>query len=70
MCSTNISPRSLVSSRHDEREVDEFLDEIVVEMRSLSSANHDLRLWLNACQEDKDAAAGIAQAHAGRGACF
>jgi DivIVA domain-containing protein len=38
---------------YDEREVDEFLDEIVVELRRLSSDNNDLRARLKACQEDK-----------------
>jgi DivIVA domain-containing protein len=35
----------------DEREVDEFLDEIVGELLTLSCANDDLRVRLNACQE-------------------
>jgi DivIVA domain-containing protein len=36
---------------YDEREVDEFLDEIVVELRRLGNANDDLRLRLDACHE-------------------
>jgi DivIVA domain-containing protein len=38
---------------YDEREVDEFLDEILVELPRLKSNNNDLRARLNACQEDK-----------------
>jgi DivIVA domain-containing protein len=38
---------------YDEREVDEFLDESVVELRRLNSDNNDLRARLNACQQDK-----------------
>ena len=38
---------------YDEHEVDDFLDEIVVELRRLSSDNVDLRGQLKACQEDK-----------------
>jgi DivIVA domain-containing protein len=37
---------------YDEREVDEFLDEVVVQLRALSSENNDLRARLRACQED------------------
>lgn len=36
---------------YDEHEVDDFLDEIVVEMRRLSSDNADLLAQLKACQE-------------------
>jgi DivIVA domain-containing protein len=38
---------------YDEHEVDDFLDEIVVELRRLSSDNDDLLVKLKACQEDK-----------------
>jgi DivIVA domain-containing protein len=38
---------------YHEREVEEFLGEIVVGLHRLSSANDDLRLRLNACQGDK-----------------
>jgi DivIVA domain-containing protein len=38
---------------YDEQEVDDFLDEVVVELRRLSSDNDDLRAQLKACQESK-----------------
>jgi DivIVA domain-containing protein len=38
---------------YDEHEVDDFLDEIVVELRRLTSENEDLSRQLKACQEDK-----------------
>jgi DivIVA domain-containing protein len=38
---------------YDEHEVDDFLDEIVVEMRRLSADNDDLSKKLQTCQEDK-----------------
>ena len=38
---------------YDEHEVDDFLDEIVVELRRLSSENEDLSGQLKACQEDR-----------------
>jgi DivIVA domain-containing protein len=38
---------------YDEHEVDDFLDEIVVELRRLTSENEDLGRQLKACQEDK-----------------
>src|SRR5450631_2549079 len=38
---------------YDEHEVDDFLDEIVVELRRLYSENEDLTRQLKACQEDK-----------------
>ena len=37
---------------YDEHEVDDFLDEIVVELRRLTSENEDLGKKLNVCQED------------------
>ncbi|MHB8273994.1 MAG: DivIVA domain-containing protein, partial [Dermatophilaceae bacterium] len=43
---------------YDEQEVDDFLDEIVVELRRLSSDNDDLRAQLKACQESKGMTAG------------
>lgn len=42
---------------YDEREVDEFLDVVLVEMRRLNSDNTDLRLRLKACRSDKGAVA-------------
>ena len=38
---------------YDEQEVDDFLDEIVVELRRLSTDNDDLGAQLEACQESK-----------------
>ena len=38
---------------YDEHEVDDFLDEIVVEMRRLTSENEDLSKQLQSCLEDK-----------------
>jgi DivIVA domain-containing protein len=38
---------------YDEHEVDDVLDEIVVELRRLTSENEDLSRQLKACQEDK-----------------
>ncbi len=38
---------------YDEQEVDDFLDEIVVELRRLSADNDDLGVQLKACQESK-----------------
>ena len=38
---------------YDEQEVDDFLDEIVVELRRLSTDNEDLGVQLKACQESK-----------------
>jgi DivIVA domain-containing protein len=38
---------------YDEHEVDDFLDEIVVELRRLTSENEDLARQLKVCQEDK-----------------
>src|SRR4029079_4822591 len=38
---------------YDEQEVDDFLDEVVVELRRLSSDGDDLRTQLKACQESK-----------------
>ena len=38
---------------YDEHEVDDFLDEIVVEMRRLTSENEDLSKQLQTCLEDK-----------------
>jgi len=38
---------------YDEHEVDDFLDEIVVELRRLTSENEDLSKQLKICQEDK-----------------
>jgi DivIVA domain-containing protein len=38
---------------YDEHEVDDFLDEIVVELRRLSNENEDLSGQLKACQEDR-----------------
>ena len=38
---------------YDEQEVDDFLDEIVVELRRLSADNGDLGAQLKACQESK-----------------
>jgi DivIVA domain-containing protein len=38
---------------YDEHEVDDFLDEIVVELRRLSSENEDLTKRLTTCLEDK-----------------
>jgi len=40
---------------YDEHEVDDFLDEIVVELRRLSSENDDLSRQLTTCLEDKSA---------------
>src|SRR5450759_4776785 len=47
---------------YDEQEVDDFLDEIVVELRRLSSDNDDLRAQLKACQESKGIAVGTTAA--------
>src|SRR5450759_887710 len=41
---------------YDEQEVDDFLDEIVVELRRLSTDNDDLSVKLKACIESKGAA--------------
>jgi DivIVA domain-containing protein len=41
---------------YDEQEVDDFLDEIVVELRRLTSDNDDLGVQLKACQENKSVA--------------
>jgi DivIVA domain-containing protein len=38
---------------YDEHEVDDFLDEIVVELRRLTTENEDLSRQLKICQEDK-----------------
>ena len=38
---------------YDEHEVDDFLDEIVVELRRLTSENEDLEKQLKSCLEDK-----------------
>src|SRR4029078_10383521 len=38
---------------YDEQEVDDFLDEVVVELRRLSSDGDDLRTQLKRCQERK-----------------
>ena len=38
---------------YDEQEVDDFLDEIVVELRRLSTDNDDLSAQLKACLESK-----------------
>lgn len=38
---------------YDEQEVDDFLDEIVVELRRLTADNDDLGVQLKACQESK-----------------
>lgn len=38
---------------YDEHEVDDFLDEIVVELRRLTSENEDLSRQLKTCQEDR-----------------
>ena len=38
---------------YDEHEVDDFLDEIVVELRRLTSENEDLSRQLKACQDEK-----------------
>ncbi|HEY5247267.1 MAG TPA: DivIVA domain-containing protein [Dermatophilaceae bacterium] len=40
---------------YDEHEVDDFLDEIVVELRRLTSENEDLSKQLKTCLEDKGA---------------
>ena len=47
---------------YDEQEVDDFLDEIVVELRRLSSDNDDLRVQLKACQESKGVTVGTGAA--------
>jgi DivIVA domain-containing protein len=47
---------------YDEQEVDDFLDEIVVELRRLTSDNDDLRVQLKACQERKGMAASTGAA--------
>ena len=41
---------------YDEQEVDDFLDEIVVELRRLTADNDDLGVQLKACQESKSVA--------------
>ena len=38
---------------YDEREVDDFLDDIVAEMRRMSKESDDLRGELNTCREGK-----------------
>src|SRR6185295_10040907 len=38
---------------YDEQEVDDFLDEVVVELRRLSSEGDELRAQLKACRESK-----------------
>jgi DivIVA domain-containing protein len=55
---------------YDEQEVDDFLDEIVIELRRLSSGNDDLGAQLKACQEGKGvsvATVGVASTAAGYG---
>ena len=54
---------------YDEHEVDDFLDEVVVELRRLSGENDDLRAQLKACQESKGTrgAAGVCRQRSGRG---
>src|SRR5665647_1597547 len=47
---------------YDEQEVDDFLDEIVVELRRLSTDNDDLRVQLKTCLESKGATAGASAA--------
>lgn len=67
---------------YDEHEVDDFLDEIVVELRRLSNENEDLSKQLKICQEltggvttgvkgeKQDARAGVGQAEKDSGARF
>ena len=43
---------------YDEQEVDDFLDEIVVELRRLSTDNDDLGVQLKACQDSKGQTVG------------
>ena len=43
---------------YDEQEVDDFLDEIVVELRRLSAESDDLSVQLKACQESKGVPVG------------
>jgi DivIVA domain-containing protein len=47
---------------YDEQEVDDFLDEIVVELRRLSTDNDDLRVQLKTCLESKGVTAGASAA--------
>src|SRR6478735_1494500 len=47
---------------YDEREVDDFLDDIVAEMRRMTKESDDLRGDLNTCREGKGMAPVVAKA--------
>ncbi|HEU5241317.1 MAG TPA: DivIVA domain-containing protein, partial [Ornithinibacter sp.] len=46
---------------YDEREVDDFLDDIVAEMRRMTKESDDLRGDLNSCREGKGMTAVVAR---------